>query len=67
VQATSNQSKRNFIFGSRAIIEAIQAGKEVDRLLVQKNLSNDLINELINLAKLHKVPLKDRRKLVEMR
>ena len=57
VQTTSNQSKRNFIFGSRAIIEAIQAGKEIDRLLVQKNLSNDLINELINLAKLHKVPL----------
>lgn len=34
------------IFGTRAIIEAIQAGREVDKILVQKGLSNELYHQL---------------------
>lgn len=34
------------IFGTRAVIEAINAGKEIDKILIQKGLSNQLFNEL---------------------
>jgi 23S rRNA (guanosine2251-2'-O)-methyltransferase len=44
------------VFGIRAIIETIQAGKEIDKLFIQKNLSNDLIKELTNLARDYQIP-----------
>lgn len=47
---------KEVIFGTRAIIEAIKAGKEIDKLLIQRGLSNDLILELIKLANSHKIP-----------
>lgn len=34
------------IFGTRAVMEAIRAGKEIESLLIQKDLQNDLIKEL---------------------
>lgn len=46
----------NFIFGTRAVIEAIEAGKEIERILIQKNLQNELIKELISKSKSIKVP-----------
>lgn len=45
------------IFGIRAIIEAINAEKEIDKLFVQKGLSNPLIKELIQTAKKHTIPI----------
>ena len=30
------------IFGIRAVIEAVQAGKEIDRLLIKKDMQGDL-------------------------
>lgn len=36
----------NLIFGTRAVIEAINAGKEIDKIIIQKGLSNQLYNEL---------------------
>ncbi|MGZ4037884.1 MAG: TrmH family RNA methyltransferase, partial [Bacteroidia bacterium] len=39
-------SEDNLIFGIRAVIEAIGAGKEVEKILLQKGLSNDLFNQL---------------------
>ncbi len=36
----------NLIFGTRAVIEAINAGKEIDKIMLQKGLSNQLFNEL---------------------
>lgn len=50
------KKNQDIIFGTRAIIEAIKAGKEIDKLLIQKNLSNDLIKELIRTASDHKIP-----------
>ena len=46
----------NFIFGSRAVIEAIDAGKEIEKVLIQNNLTNDLFRELIEKIKLHRIP-----------
>lgn len=45
-----------FIYGTRAILEAISAGKEIDKLLIQKDLKNELISELIGTASNHRVP-----------
>lgn len=36
----------NLIFGTRAVIEAINAGKEIDKIIIQKGLSNQLYSEL---------------------
>ena len=45
------------IYGTRAVIEAIAAGKDIDKVLVQSGLSNDLVKELIAVAKNNNVPL----------
>lgn len=45
------------IYGTRAVMEAIAAGKEIERILIQKGLNNELIQELILLAKERKVSL----------
>lgn len=45
------------IYGTRAVIEAIAAGKDIDRILVQSGLANDLVKELIAVAKNNNIPL----------
>jgi 23S rRNA (guanosine2251-2'-O)-methyltransferase len=49
--------KSDLIYGTRAVIEAIAAGKEIDRVMVQSGISNDLIKELIAVAKNNGIPL----------
>jgi len=44
------------IYGTRAVIEAIVAGKEIEKIMVQSGLTNDLIKELISVARTHNVP-----------
>ena len=39
------------IFGIRAIIEAIQAGKEIDKVFIQKETQSDLMHELLKTLK----------------
>jgi len=34
--------KSEMIFGMRAVIEAIEAGKEIDKILVKRDLQSDL-------------------------
>lgn len=46
----------NVVFGSRAIIEAIKAKKEVDKVLIQHGLHNELFRELMGLLKDHEIP-----------
>jgi 23S rRNA (guanosine2251-2'-O)-methyltransferase len=47
----------DFIYGSRAIIEAIHAGKEIDKLLLQKDVRNDLTTELLEAARDFNIPI----------
>ena len=49
--------KSEMIYGTRAVIEAIEAGKQIEKIMVQTGLSNDLIRELLNKAKSHNAPL----------
>lgn len=39
------------VFGTRAVIETIKSGKAVEKVFLQKDLKNDLIQELNNLLK----------------
>lgn len=39
--------KNEMIFGVRAVIEAIQAGKEIDKVLIKKDLQGELAKELL--------------------
>ncbi len=43
--------KSEMIFGVRAVIEAIQAGKEIDKILVKKDIQSDLSKELFTALK----------------
>jgi 23S rRNA (guanosine2251-2'-O)-methyltransferase len=45
------------IFGTRAVIEAVQAGKEVDKILMRRDLQNDLARELFNIVKTTNIPI----------
>jgi 23S rRNA (guanosine2251-2'-O)-methyltransferase len=47
--------KENQIFGIRAIIEAVQSGKTVDRVFIQKDAAGDLMRELLKVLKQHQV------------
>ncbi len=49
--------KTDMIYGTRAVIEAILAGKDIDKVMVQTGLSNDLIRELLAVAKNSNVPV----------
>jgi 23S rRNA (guanosine2251-2'-O)-methyltransferase len=43
------------IFGLRAVIEAIKAGKEIDRLLIRQGLQGPLYHELMTEVKKHNI------------
>ncbi|SKC71783.1 23S rRNA (guanosine2251-2'-O)-methyltransferase [Ohtaekwangia koreensis] len=45
------------IYGTRAVMEAIVAGKEIEKVMIQSGLSNDLIKELIMTARNNNVPV----------
>ena len=40
------EQEKDFIYGVRAVIEAIRSGKEITKILIQKGLEKDLLNEL---------------------
>jgi len=44
------------IYGTRAVIEAIRAGKEIEKIMIQSGLTNDLIKELISVARESNAP-----------
>lgn len=52
-----NINEENLIFGTRAVIEAVNAGKEIDRIIIQKGLSNQLYTELRKAIKDLDIPI----------
>ena len=54
----NNQEEKNYIFGIRAIIEAVEAGKTIDKLFIQKGLHNDLFAELWKLVRVKRINYK---------
>ena len=47
---------KDFIFGIRAVIEAIKAGRQIDKLMIKAGLKGELFFELIKLAKDLQIP-----------
>lgn len=45
----------DYIFGIRAVIEAIEAGKEIDKILIRKDLNGELANELFTKIREHRI------------
>ena len=43
--------KNEMIFGVRAVIEAIQAGREIDKVLVKKDIQSELSKELFKIGR----------------
>lgn len=50
-------STTDMIYGTRAVMEAIRAGKQIEKILVQAGLNNDLIRELAGTAREHNLPI----------
>ena len=50
-------NSKQYIFGIRAIIEAIDAGKSIDKLLVKKDINGELGRELLAVARTYGVPV----------
>lgn len=50
------KENNNGIFGLRPIMEAIEAGKTIDKLFVQKGLQGDIFSELRKLIKDYEIP-----------
>lgn len=44
-----------YIYGTRAVIEAINKGKTIDRILIKTGFQNELIHELLELIKEHEI------------
>ncbi|MDE6093305.1 MAG: 23S rRNA (guanosine(2251)-2'-O)-methyltransferase RlmB, partial [Muribaculaceae bacterium] len=45
----------NYIFGIRAVMEAVEAGREIDKVLIRKDLSGPLASELLGVLRARKV------------
>lgn len=50
--------RSDYIFGLRAVIEAIEAGREIDKILLSKDLHGDLASELLAKARTARVIVK---------
>ena len=48
--------KEDYIYGSRAIIEAIENDRPIDRILIKKGLQNELYHQVFNLIKQNRIP-----------
>ena len=53
-----NKGEQNYIFGIRPIIEAIESGKTIDKLFIQKGLHNDLFILLWKLVRVKRINYK---------
>jgi 23S rRNA (guanosine2251-2'-O)-methyltransferase len=49
--------KKNIIAGRNPVVEALKSGQTIDKILLSKNASGDVINEIRNLAKDNNVPI----------
>lgn len=47
----------DYIFGIRAVVEAINAGQTLDKIMVKRDLNGDLAKELLDTARNHRVPV----------
>lgn len=51
-----NPQQPNIIFGTHAVIEAIRSGKEIERLFLKKELSGEILREIIKATREFDIP-----------
>lgn len=56
MQQTKPNSSGGLMVGTRPLIEAIEAGRHIDKIYLQKNLQGQVFSELWHLIKEHKLP-----------
>jgi 23S rRNA (guanosine2251-2'-O)-methyltransferase len=49
--------KEQMVFGIRPVLEALEAGKEIDKIMLQKGLRGELFRELLDIAGQLDIPL----------
>lgn len=49
--------KNDYIFGMRAVAEALESGRHIDKVLVRRDLTGDLARDLMSELKLREVPV----------
>jgi 23S rRNA (guanosine2251-2'-O)-methyltransferase len=49
------RNEEDMIFGTRAVIETIKSGKQIEKIFVQKGLNNELFSELNELIRSHRL------------
>lgn len=49
--------KSQVVFGIRAVIEAIESGKQVDKVLMKKDIGGELARELLSVTREYNVPV----------
>src|SRR5690554_6674048 len=49
--------EKEMIFGIRAVMEAVEAGKDIDKVMVKRELSGELFSQLQELLRLHEIPM----------
>ncbi len=45
----------DYIFGIRAVMEAIEAGKDIDKVLIKKDLNGELASELLGMIRANRI------------
>jgi 23S rRNA (guanosine2251-2'-O)-methyltransferase len=53
----ASMEEANLIFGTRAVIEAVEAGKDIEKIFIQKGLSNELYHQLRTALRGQAVPI----------
>lgn len=49
--------EKEMIFGIRAVIEAVEAGKDIDKVLVKRELQGELFKELQSVLRAYEIPM----------
>lgn len=55
-RSSGQRPRADLLFGIRAVMEAVEAGKEIERVLVRRGLDGELAQELLALLKQREVP-----------
>jgi len=51
------KEEKDFIFGIRAVIEAVKSGKQIDKLMIRSGLKGELFFELMELVREMQIPM----------
>ena len=49
--------RSDYIFGIRPVIEAIEAGKSIDKILIKRDIGSDLVREVLSRSKAYDIPV----------